>query len=267
MASKATKEKSKKSEDASARKKPSKDINFKVGIRRVLAQVHPDQSIRAEALEELDNIAIFLGKAISKDAAILVGTESKTINGRAISSAAVALLGGELGKHAHAQAGKAITASQAGDGKGESRSIKARLQLSVARSERLIREHACAYRVSATAGIALAAVLEYIIAEIIELAGNASRDSKKVRIAVKHIQLAVQNDAELHHLLGKGIFSGGGVQLVGPQYFSVKPPKAKKATSPKKKPASPKKKPASPKKKVQKRKSSGKDEEGRSPSF
>jgi len=52
-------------------------------------------------------------------------------------------------------------------------------------------------RVGAGAGVYLAAVLEYLNAEILELAGNASRNDGKVTIAPKHIYLAVSNDEEL----------------------------------------------------------------------
>jgi hypothetical protein len=57
----------------------------------------------------------------------------------------------------------------------------------------------------------LAAVLEYLAAEILELAGNAARDNKKQRIVPRHLQLAIRNDEELHKLLGDVVISQGGV--------------------------------------------------------
>ncbi|XP_067871192.1 histone H2AX-like, partial [Heterodontus francisci] len=86
--------------------------------------------------------------------------------------------------------------------KAKSRSSRAGLQFPVGRVHRLLRKGNYAERVGARAQVYLAAVLEYLTSEILELGGNAARDNKKTCIIPSHLQLAVLNDEELNKLLG-----------------------------------------------------------------
>ena len=113
-------------------------------------------------------------------------------------------------------------------GKATSKSSKAGLQFPVARVGRFLKKGKYATRVGAGAPVYLAAVLEYLCAEILELAGNAARDNKKSRIIPRHVQLAVRNDEELNKLLGGVTIAGGGVL---PNIHAVLLPKKAKSAS------------------------------------
>ncbi|KAL7025302.1 hypothetical protein ACKWTF_013441 [Chironomus riparius] len=95
--------------------------------------------------------------------------------------------------------------------KPTSRSAKAGLAFPVGRIHRLLKKGNYSERVGAGAPVYLAAVLEYLTAEILELAGNAARDNKKARIIPRHLQLAIKNDEELNKLLTGVTISQGGV--------------------------------------------------------
>merc|ERR1712107_548386 len=121
-------------------------------------------------------------------------------------------------------------AGKSSGGKTQSRSAKAGLQFPVGRIHRLLRKGNYAQRIGAGAPVYLAAVLEYLTAEILELAGNAARDNKKSRIIPRHLQLAIRNDEELNKLLGGVTISQGGVlPFIQSDLLPAKSGKSKKA--------------------------------------
>lgn len=95
--------------------------------------------------------------------------------------------------------------------KSVTKSVKAGLQFPVGRVARFLRKGRYSKRTGVGAPVYLAAVLEYLAAEVLELAGNAARDNKKSRINPRHLCLAVRNDEELGKLLQGVTIASGGV--------------------------------------------------------
>ena len=91
------------------------------------------------------------------------------------------------------------------------RSTRAGIVFPVSRVYRYLRRSCLNRRIQVGSPIYLSAVLEYLCAEVLELAGNAARDNKRRVITPRHILLAVANDDELNRLLRGVTISQGGV--------------------------------------------------------
>ncbi|KAK2141013.1 hypothetical protein NP493_5372g00008 [Ridgeia piscesae] len=149
--------------------------SYGIYIYKVLKQVHPDTGISSKAMSIMNS---FVNDIFERIAA-------------------------ESSRLAHYR-GKA-------KGKSKTRSSRAGLQFPVGRIHRHLRKGNYAQRVGAGAPVYLAAVMEYLAAEVLELAGNAARDNKKSRIIPRHLQLAIRNDEELNKLLSGVTIAQGGV--------------------------------------------------------
>ncbi|KAI6204938.1 Histone H2A [Aphelenchoides besseyi] len=104
-------------------------------------------------------------------------------------------------------------------------SEKAGIQFPVGRFRRKLKNGKYAERIATGAAIFMAAAIEYLVAEVLELAGelisvqrnkvivgNAAKEYKKVRINPRHLMLAIRNDAEFDVLLQSVMISEGGVK-------------------------------------------------------
>jgi histone H2A len=56
-------------------------------------------------------------------------------------------------------------------------------------------------RVGTSGSVYMSAVLEYLTAELLELAGNQSNQGQRKRITPRHLTLAIRQDPELNQLL------------------------------------------------------------------
>ncbi|EDS33408.1 late histone H2A [Culex quinquefasciatus] len=76
------------------------------------------------------------------------------------------------------------------------KSSRTGLEFPVGRCLKYLKAGNYANRIGTGASIYMAATLEYLVAEILELSGNTARDNKKSRIIPRHNQLAIRNDYE-----------------------------------------------------------------------
>jgi len=150
--------------------------------------------------------AAFIGSEIS---------HRRTLTSREIQTAVRLTLPGELSKHAVSEGVKAVTKynSSCRDERSGHRlmsQMRAGLQWNVGAVRSFLRKQ-FAGRIGAGAPIYLSATLEYLVAEVLELAGNAAQDCNYVRITPRHLMLAVRNDEELDRLVQHCIIPAGGV--------------------------------------------------------
>jgi histone H2A len=218
--------------------------SFRTYVRAVQDQVQPRVGISNGALEAIDALLDELIRELARLVNELLGlSRHRTLTSRDVQTAARLLLPGELAKHAVSEGTKAVTkynasaapkgASKPAKGTGNAapgervgHSARAGLQFPVTRVKTEFFQHVEGgkhTRKGHGAPIYLAAVIEYLVAEIIELAGNAARDNKRTRIIPRHIYLAIANDEELNKLVFHGLFGGAGGQLAVIPFSGVLP--------------------------------------------
>ena len=117
--------------------------------------------------------------------------------------------------------------------KAISASTRADLLFSIPKVAKLMRRDRLAATVGRRPAVVMAAVMEYIASEVLELAGNVCQEAHKKQLRPRHIMLAVANDEELSKVISGAIFHESGVAPhVEPSLFPAK--KSKKGASPRK---------------------------------
>ncbi|XP_054428213.1 histone H2A-Bbd type 2/3 [Pteronotus mesoamericanus] len=90
---------------------------------------------------------------------------------------------------------------------------RAELLFSVSHLECLLRERHYALRLNSSAPVFLAAVLQYLIATVLELAGNEAQRNGCRRITPQLVDMAIHNNALL-----SGFFGSTTISLVAPDW-------------------------------------------------
>lgn len=224
-------------------------VNFDIYIKKVLKQVHPAMGITTDAKKIMNSALNYFADKIAQEANHLADHYGKSSNGkkkssrkvkntvssREIQTATRLILPGELAKHGVSEGTKAVTKffssvpgsvttlkTKAGkvrktnSGKvmktiqRKPKAKRAGLQFPPSLLKKVIKAHT-KKRVGQGAPVYLAAVMEYLCAEILELAGNSARDNRRSRITARDLQLTRTYDEELSKLFHNVFIPGGGV--------------------------------------------------------
>lgn len=182
-------------------------------LPQILAQANQhDLRMSGPAKKILNDLLEKLSDKISASSAVFVDNcRKRTVSSREVQSAVRVILPKELIRYAVSAGTGAVMrfSSENSKGvKGERREVKARLVLPVSRAEANLRaqlEELGEYRVNYGAPVYLAAVLEYLAAEILEIAGDNALDEDSQVVSEQNIKEAIKNDEDLNELFNCNI--------------------------------------------------------------
>ena len=194
--------------------KKKKSRFFETYISKVIKQVSEKNGITSNAKQQLNSVLCMIVKTISNTTRNLTEiSKKKTLSDKEVLNALLIVLPGQLAQNSVQEGKKSVIRFKEYDSKGSSRQDKAGIIFPPSITEKFLRNFGYSkIMVTSSAPVCLAAVAEYIAAEILELASNSARDNKRIRITIRDLEMGVRNDPELNQFFIKEniSFLGGG---------------------------------------------------------
>lgn len=200
--------------------KKKKTRYFEIYISKVLKQVsNYNNGITSNAKQQLNSAIYIITQYITSIIFDLTKVSNKkTISHKEVSNAISIIFTGDLKKNSIHEGIKSInTFIEENKNKtisGSSRQDKAGIIFPPSIFEKFLRDFGnIKIMVTQKAPIFFAAVLEYLVAEILLLAYRSANTNKRIRITIRDLELSVGSDIELKNLFTKLhiSFIGGGV--------------------------------------------------------
>jgi histone H2A len=206
------------------RKPKMQKRGFRTYIYKVLKAQHKPTGIgiSSKSMLIMDNCMQDVLQRLAGESVHLLRYNGKaTITTKEVQTATRLVMPGEIAKHAVSEGTKAVTRygmwkedqqkkKSKTKAKPVSKSKAAGLQFPVGRVQRVLKEMNIK-NVSPRAAVYMAASMEYVASEILDVSSKAAVANKRQRITPRHLQLGIRNDEELDHLLRNVTISSGGV--------------------------------------------------------
>jgi histone H2B len=212
--------------------KRKKTRYWEIYISKVLKQVSPKSGITSNSKQQLNSVLCQIAEIIATVAiSLTIYARKKTIDSKEVNNALRIVFPGELAVKAVEEGSYAVNRfkqSKLQKATTNNRQDKAGIIFPPSIAEKFLRKFGyCQILVTSTSPICFAAALEYITSEILELAKNFA-GTKRVRITIRDMELAVRNDVEFNTLFRKNNISflgGGGLPFIHSSLLVKKPRK------------------------------------------
>jgi histone H2A len=215
--------------------KNKRSKNFEIYISKVLKDVSTERrDITKNARQQLNSAICMVSKVVASTALRLTKiSKKKTLSEKEVENAVLIYFSGDLALKGVKEGQDAITKFNINTDdssiqevpsseKRTSRQGKAGIVFPPSLAEKFLRDSEIVL-IGKGAPIFMAAVLEYMVAEILVLATKTAASAKHVRITVRDLTLSVKRDSELNELFEKlniSFVGGGAVPHIHPSLVS-----------------------------------------------